>query len=134
MRGVEHRMFGPSGHAQQPLAGGEAAGTVLQHLADAVAGDDRTQRRARLGVTPAQLRTQERIQRQPVHPHQHLTRGRDRHCVLPQLEVGRLRHPDRNPAQADGLHHGRLHGHAQNALMPVSSRPITSWCTVSVPS
>src|SRR5690606_35439795 len=24
--------------------------------------------------------------------------------------------------------------HDQNALMPVSSRPITSWCTVSVPS
>ncbi len=29
---------------------------------------------------------------------------------------------------------GRHYRCTQNALMPVSSRPITSWCTVSVPS
>ena len=42
------------------------------------------------------------------------------------VEVARLRQAQQQPI---GL---QLHG--QNALMPVSSRPITSWCTVSVPS
>src|SRR5690606_41609230 len=47
------------------------------------------------------------------------------------LEVGRLRRTQDQPL---GLDDGALRHAGQNALMPVSSRPITSWCTVSVPS
>src|SRR5690606_29577609 len=47
------------------------------------------------------------------------------------IEVAGLRRPqDQPPGFDDGARRHRR----QNALMPVSSRPITSWCTVSVPS
>ncbi len=46
--------------------------------------------------------------------------------------------PACTPRAVDGKHEGwstPMRGPpGQNALMPVSSRPITSWCTVSVPS
>ena len=50
-----------------------------------------------------------------------------------QVQSPRIDLPQVRAALGPGVLSARLAG-SQNALMPVSSRPTTSWCTVSVPS